>query len=110
MRFGLRVLMRYFLGERSCGRVLGYVAVTRLSGAPDVPETGAEAYYVDKARAWLLAEALAAQPETTIPYLEPSGLVDEWTRRAAIQKARESHKISDEVKNYLKTLPRRPLG
>lgn len=110
MRFGLRVLMRYFLGERSCGRVLGYVAVTRLSGAPDVPETGSEAYYVDKARAWLLAEALAAQPETTIPYLEPSGLVDEWTRRAAIQKARESHKISDEVKNNLKTLPRRPLG
>ena len=110
VRFGLRVLMRYFLGERFCERVLDYVAAKRLQGAPQVPEAGSEAYYVDKARAWLLAEALATQPEATLPYLEPSGPVDEWTRRAAVQKARESHKISHELKDYLKTLPKRPLG
>ena len=48
-------------------------------------------------RAWYFAEALAKQEAAALPYLQRKGdaaLLDEWTRRKAIQKAIESRRIS----------------
>jgi hypothetical protein len=54
-------------------------------------------------RAWYFATALAKQYEAVIPYIEQKKL-DDWTHNKAIQKSIESYRITDEHKNYLRTL------
>ena len=54
-------------------------------------------------RAWYFATALAKQYESTLPFLE-SKTLDTFTHNKAIQKARESFRVSPEHKAYLKTL------
>lgn len=71
------------------------------------PATEDDIYYVDMMRAWYFAEALAKQEAAALPYLERQGdkaLLDEWTRRKAIQKAIESRRIAASMKDYLRTL------
>ena len=53
--------------------------------------------------AWYFATALAKRYDETIPYFENHRL-DEWTHRKAIQKAVESYRVTDEHKEYLKSL------
>ena len=57
-------------------------------------------------RAWYFAEALVRQREAALPYMErrdPDALLDEWTRRRAIQKALESRRVGAEMKEYLRS-------
>ena len=56
--------------------------------------------------AWYFATALAKQYETTVKVLE-QGRLDAWTHNKTIQKARESYRITQEQKEYLKSLKRR---
>ena len=58
-------------------------------------------YYVNMMTAWFFATALARQWEKTIPYIEEKRL-DRWVQNKTIQKARESYRITDEQKEYLK--------
>ena len=53
--------------------------------------------------AWYFATALAKQYDATLPYIEKQSLND-WTHNKAIQKARESFRITPEQKEYLKSL------
>ena len=53
--------------------------------------------------AWYLATALAKQYDATLPYLQAQTLCV-FIQNKAIQKARESRRISDEIKQYLLTL------
>jgi hypothetical protein len=53
--------------------------------------------------AWYMATALAKQWDAAIPYLE-NARMDKWVHNRTIQKARESFRITDEQKEYLKTL------
>ena len=62
-----------------------------------------EEYYINMAIAWYFSIALVKQYETTIPYFTTPKL-DKWTHNKAIQKAIESRRISDETKDYLRTL------
>lgn len=105
IRFGIGVLMSLYLDERFEERFLACVASTRMPGAGgDAAEE--DVYYVDMMRAWYFAEALAKQEPAALPYLERRGssaLLDEWTRRKAIQKAIESRRIPDELKARLRT-------
>ena len=64
-----------------------------------------EEYYVNMMRAWYFATALAKQYDAVLPYLQNHRL-DEWTHNKAIQKARESFRITPEQKEYLRTLKR----
>ena len=57
--------------------------------------------------AWFFAEALVKQYDAALPYLQQNCL-DVWTQNKAIQKARESYRISESQKAYLKTLKRQP--
>ena len=56
--------------------------------------------------AWYFATALAKQYETAVTVLE-QGRLDVWTHNKTIQKARESYRITQEQKEYLKSLKRR---
>ena len=57
-------------------------------------------------RAWYYATALAKQYKDTIVYIENNKL-DTWTHNKTIQKARESYRITEEQKEYLKSLKRK---
>lgn len=92
VRFAIEVLMVYFLDEHFEPEYLELVANVRR-----------EEYYVKMMVAWYFATALAKQWERAIFYIE-NGALDTWTHNKAIQKSRESYRITPEQKEYLKTL------
>ena len=107
IRFGIGVLMRLFLDELFDPRFLDMVATSRMPqmDADGLPASKDDIYYVDMMRAWYFAEALAKQEAAALPYLQRRGdstLLDEWTRRKAIQKAIESRRISSTMKERLR--------
>ena len=91
-RFGMRMLMNEFLGEDFKPEYLKWVA--RKKG---------EDYYLKMMIAWYFATALAKQYDATIPYFEKH-VLDDWCHKKAIQKAVESFRVTDEHKEYLKSL------
>lgn len=94
VRYGIGMLMRYYLDE---------------AFAPEYPELVAkvesEEYYIRMMVAWYFATALAKQYEAVLPYIEGQRL-EVWTHNKTIQKAIESYRIAPEQKDYLKTLKR----
>ncbi len=92
IRFGIGMLMRYYLDKQYKREYLQEVASVR-----------SDAYYVNMMIAWYLATALAKQYEDAIQILE-SRKLDTWVQNKTIQKARESFRITEEQKEYLKTL------
>ena len=92
VRFGIGVLMRYYLDEGFRPEYAELVAAVR-----------SEEYYVRMMVAWYFATALAAREEDVLPYLTGRRL-DPWTHRKAIQKAIESNRITPERKQFLRTL------
>ena len=54
-------------------------------------------------QAWFFATALVKQYKDTIVYLEENKL-DKWVHKATIQKALDSYRVPDNIKEYLKTL------
>lgn len=91
-RFGLEMLMTHFLDDVFKPDYLDLVAGLR-----------SQEYYVNMMIAWFFATALTKQWEASLPYIEARSL-DDWTHNKAIQKARESLRISKERKDYLKGL------
>jgi hypothetical protein len=92
IRFGLGMLMTHFLDEDFRPEYLDMASSIR-----------SDEYYVNMMIAWFFATALAKQWEVSLPYIEGKKL-DDWTHKKAIQKARESLRISKEKKEYLKGL------
>ena len=92
VRFGLRMLMQHFLDD-------GF--------EPEFPEMAAgirsEEYYVRMMVAWYFATALAKQYDSILPIIEQQRL-EVWTHNKAIQKAIESYRITNEQKEYLRSL------
>ncbi|MCD8042878.1 MAG: DNA alkylation repair protein [Tannerellaceae bacterium] len=58
-------------------------------------------YYVDMAIAWALSNGLIKFYDKTIPYLEQR-IFSKFVHNKAIQKARESFRVTPEVKEFLK--------
>ena len=91
-RFGIRMLMNEFLGD---------------DFKPEYPALAAgkkgDDYYLKMMVAWYFATALAKRYDEVIPYFEERRL-DEWVHRKAIQKAVESFRVTEEHKEYLRSL------
>ena len=92
IRFGVNMLMKYFLDEAFLPKYPALVASIQ-----------SEEYYVKMVVAWYFATALAKQYDAVLPYIEEHRL-DAWTHNKTIQKAVESYRILPEQKLYLKTL------
>ena len=92
VRFGISMLMRFYLDEAFDKEYLQWVA-----------NINSKEYYVNMMQAWYFATALAKQYEATIPYLEEKKLPSRLHAKT-IQKAVESYRIDEEKKEYLKTL------
>ena len=56
-------------------------------------------------QAWYFATALAKNYDEAVKFIE-RGLFDVWVNNKAIQKARESFRVSEERKEFLKNLRR----
>ena len=92
IRFGVNMLMKYYLDEAFLPEYPVLVASIQ-----------SEEYYVKMVVAWYFATALAKQYEAVLPYLEERRL-EIWTHNKTIQKAVESYRITKEQKEYLRTL------
>jgi len=92
IRFGIGMLMEHFLDEDYHETYPEMVAKIR-----------SEEYYVNMMIAWYFATALAKQYDSVLPFLTEQKL-DKWTHNKAIQKARESYRITKEQKEYLKEI------
>jgi len=95
IRFGVNILMRYYLEDDFLTEYAELVASLR-----------SEEYYVKMVQAWYFATALAKQYEAVLPYLTEQKL-DVWTHNKTIQKAVESYRITPKQKVFLKTLKRK---
>ena len=94
VRFGIKMLMDFYLDEQFLPVYLEKVAAVRH-----------DAYYVRMMAAWYFATALCKQYDAAIPYFTGQRL-EKWTHNKAIQKAVESFRVTDGHKAYLKTLRR----
>ena len=92
VRFGIVMLMTHFLDDEFDPDLLSRISRIK-----------SDEYYVTMAVAWYFATALAKQYEHTLPYFENKVLCSA-THRKAIQKARESYRITPEQKLHLKSL------
>ena len=92
IRFGVSMLMRNYLDDNFKVEYLEMVSKIK-----------SDEYYVNMMRAWYFATALAKQYDKTISYIENNKL-DTWTHNKAIQKAIESYRVTDEHKDYLRSL------
>ena len=92
VRFAICSLMRYFLGDSF-----------RSEYADRVAAVSSDEYYINMMRAWYFATALAKNYDEIVPYIEDKRL-DVWTHNKTIQKAVESFRITDEQKQYLRTM------
>ena len=113
VRFGVNMLMNFFLDERFDKKHLEMVAAID-ENLFDDSDTGAakssinaarptDRYYVQMVIAWYFATALAKQWDSAFPYVKNRKL-SPWIHAKTIQKACESYRITDEQKKVLRAL------
>lgn len=125
VRFGVNMLMNFFLDERFDKKHLEMVAAidenrfcdrpagclknansSKNAGGSRSAKTTAvptDRYYVQMVIAWYFATALAKQWNATFPYIKNRRL-SPWIHAKTIQKACESYRITDEQKKILRAL------
>ena len=91
-RMAMLLIKKYFLDEDFDEEYLEWAAGIRC-----------DEYYVNMMRAWLFAEALVKDWDCALCFLRDKKL-DVWTHNKTILKARESFRITDEKKEFLKSL------
>jgi len=94
IRFAIGLLMSHFLDDDYNDSYLNMVCKIK-----------SDEYYINMMRAWYFATALAKQYDSTIVYLKDNKL-DLWTHNKTIQKAIESNRIDNNIKDYLRKLKR----
>ena len=92
IRFGVSMLMRNYLDKNFKPEYLEMVSKIK-----------SNEYYVNMMIAWFFATALAKQYESTISFIENKRL-DIWVHNKTIQKAIESYRITQDHKDYLRSL------
>lgn len=110
VRFGVNMLMNFFLDARFDARYLKWVAAIDEnlfddsdSGCAGAKMRATDRYYVQMVVAWYFATALAKQWNAAFPYIEKRRL-SPWIHAKAIQKACESYRITDVQKAVLRGL------
>jgi len=95
IRFGIGMLMSYFLDEDFDKKYLEIVSKIK-----------SKEYYVNMMIAWFFATSLAKQYKDTITYIDDNKL-DLWIHNKTIQKTIESYRITSSQKEYLRSLKRK---
>ncbi len=92
IRFGVVTLLNFYLGNNFKEEINNLVCSIK-----------SDKYYVNMAVAWYFSYALIKQYDVTISIFENKKL-DPWVHNKSIQKAIESYRISNDTKNYLRSL------
>lgn len=92
IRFGVVTLLQFYLDD--------YFRIEELEMVMNIDK---DYFYVKMAIAWFYSFALIKQWDDTITYFE-NKLLDKWIHNKSIQKAIESYRISDDRKEYLRSL------
>lgn len=92
LRFGIVSLLQFFLDDKFNIKDLEKIASIK-----------SNEYYVKMAIAWYYSFALIKQYDSTVILFE-NKVLDKWIHNKSIQKAIESYRISDDRKNYLRSL------
>ena len=105
VRFGVNMLMNFFLDERFSKEHLKLVAAIDENLFDDAGrvECPTDRYYVQMVIAWYMATALAKQWDATFPYIKGRKL-SPWIHAKSIQKACESYRITADQKGILRKL------
>ena len=92
IRFGIVSLLQFYLDDNYKKDVLGLIKNIK-----------SESYYVKMAISWFYSFALIKRYDDTIILFQDKCL-DKWIHNKSIQKAIESYRISDDRKEYLRSL------
>ena len=92
IRFGVVSLLQFYLDDNF-----------RVDELEIVKNIKSDYFYVKMAIAWFYSFALIKQYDSTIEYFLDKKL-DKWIHNKAIQKAIESYRISDDKKEFLRSL------
>ena len=92
VRFGIVSLLQFYLDDNFRKEELRIVMNIKYNS-----------YYVNMAKAWFYSYALIKQWDIAIKFFESKKL-DKWIHNKSIQKAIESYRVSDDKKEYLRTL------
>jgi len=92
LRFAIVMLMDYFVEPLYIDKVLDILARIHHNG-----------YYVKMAIAWAISSAFVKEREKTLAFISTDSL-DIWTHNKALQKMRESYRVSNEDKLLLKQM------
>jgi 3-methyladenine DNA glycosylase AlkD len=95
VRAGLVILLAHYVEKKNLNTIF------KLSQG--VKHTG---YYVYMANAWLISQCMAKFPEETTTFLENNTL-NKRTHNKAIQKSRESYRVSKEYKEIINQLKKK---
>ncbi len=98
VRFGIVSLLDYYLTDEHASLAISLVLNIKR-----------EEFYIKMAQAWFFATALTKQYELALPIFKARSL-DMWVHNKAIQKARESYRISRDKKDYLNSLKIKRTG
>ena len=92
VRFAAEMLMTHFLDEDFDEKYLDWVSGIK-----------SDEYYINMMIAWYFQVALVKKWEYALPYIKEKRL-PKWAHNKAIQKARESYRMTQEQKDLLKSL------
>ena len=95
VRFAIVMLLDYYINDQYIDQVLQILDNVKL-----------EKYYVQMANAWAISICLIKYYNKTLDFLNTTK-IDDFTYNKGIQKAIESYRITNEQKEYLRTLKRR---
>ena len=95
IRFGIVTLLSFYLDDNFSDEINEIVLSIK-----------SNEYYVNMAIAWYFSYALIKQYDYTIGIFKNNKL-DVWVHNKAIQKAIESYRISNDTKEYLRSLKRK---
>jgi 3-methyladenine DNA glycosylase AlkD len=95
VRFGVIMLLLYFIDEEYIARVLQHLDSVRHVG-----------YYARMAVAWAVSMCFVGQPDPTMLYLKQNSL-DDFTYHKTLQKITESHQVDDETKDIIRSMKRK---
>lgn len=95
VRFAIVMLLDYYINDQYIDQILQILDNVKL-----------DKYYVQMANAWAISICLIKYYNKTLDFLKTTK-IDDFTYNKGIQKAIESYRITNEQKEYLRTLKRR---
>lgn len=95
LRFVIVMYLDYYLNNEYIDKVM-----------ENISKIKSDKYYVQMAIAWLLAESYIKQKEKATEYLKNNKL-DNFTHNKAIQKIIDSYRVSQQEKEFVRTLKER---